>query len=127
KTTDEMTRRELRGHIELFQRSGIEVRAFVVDYHLKLALPFASFLFALTGSPLSLRSARSGRFYGITVSLVLSFLYFVLTSVSRSLGINGVLPTWVAAWLPTVMFLCFGGWLLNRADAPFTRSRRRRP
>lgn len=127
KTTDEMTRRELRDHIELFQRSGIEVRAFVVDYHLKLALPFASFLFALTGSPLSLRSARSGRFYGITVSLVLSFLYFVLTSVSRSLGINGVLPTWVAAWLPTVMFLCFGGWLLYRADAPFTRSRRRSP
>lgn len=126
KTTDEMTRRELQDHIELFRRSGIEVRAFVVDYHLKLALPFASFIFALAGAPLSLRSARSGRFFGITVSLVLSFLYFVLTSVSRSLGINGVLPTVVAAWLPTALFLLFGGWLLYRADAPFAQRRRRR-
>src|SRR5690606_19026465 len=98
KTTDEMTRRELREHIELFERSGIEVRSFVVDYHLKLALPFAPLVFALVGAPHSMRSARSGRFFGAAASLALSFLYFVFTSVSRSLGINGVLPALAAAW-----------------------------
>lgn len=119
KTTDEMTRRELRDHIELFQRSGIEMRSFVVDYHLKLALPFAPLVFALVGAPLSMRSARSGRFFGAAASLALSFLYFVLTSVSRSLGINGVLPAIVAAWLPTALFLVAGALLLQRTDAAF--------
>lgn len=128
KTTDEMNRAELLEHIRLFERSGIEVRAFVVDYHLKLALPFASLIFALVGAPLSLRSARSGRFFGISVSLGLSFLYFVFTSVSRSLGINGVLAPLVAAWLPTAVFAAFGLYLIRRADAGvFPPARRRLP
>lgn len=118
KTTDEMTRRELREHIELFRRSGIEVRSFVVDYHLKLAMPFASFIFGLVGAPLSLRSARAGRFFGVTASLVLSFIYFVFTSVVRSLGINGVFPPAVAAWLPSAVFSALGVYLIVRADGP---------
>lgn len=126
KTTDEMNRAELREHIQLFQRSGIEVRAFVVDYHLKLAMPFASLIFALVGAPLSLRSARAGRFFGISLSLALSFLYFVITSVSRSLGVNGVFPPVVAAWLPSVLFACLGIILILRADGPrFAPPRRR--
>src|SRR5690606_968295 len=79
----------------------------------------APFVFSLVGAPLSMRSARSGRFFGAAVSLALSFLYFVFTSVSRSLGINGVLPALAAAWLPTALFLGAGAFLLQRADAPF--------
>ncbi len=108
KTTEEMTRAELREHIDLFQRSGIKVDAFVVDYHLKLALPFASLVFALLAAPFSFRTGRSGRFAGIIVSLAIMFLYYVVTSVARSMGANGMLPTTTAAWIGNVAFTGIG-------------------
>ena len=115
KTTDEMNRQELRQHIERFQRGGLRVRSFVVDYHMKLALPMASFIFSLFGAPLSVYS-RSGRSFGIAVSLVVTFIFYVATSVSRSLGVNGILPPVMAAWLTNGGFALVGGWLLLRID-----------
>ncbi len=115
KTTDEMNREELRAHIERFQRGGLRVRSFVVDYHLKLALPLASFIFGLFGAPLSLYS-KGGKSFGIAVSLVATFIYYVLTSVSRSLGVNGVLPPVLAAWLTNGVFALIGGFMLVRSD-----------
>jgi lipopolysaccharide export LptBFGC system permease protein LptF len=52
KTTDEMTRRELGDHVRLFQKSGIDVQRFVVDYHLKLALPLAAVIWVLVAAPM---------------------------------------------------------------------------
>ena len=49
RTTDEMNRKELKEYIERFQRSGIKVLPFVTEYHLKLAVPMASFIFILFG------------------------------------------------------------------------------
>ena len=62
RTTDEMNRKELGEYIERFSKRRLKVLSFVVDYHLKLALPMASFVFALccpwhwagAGAPLGL-------------------------------------------------------------------------
>lgn len=115
RTTDEMNRRELKEHIERFQRGGLKVLSFVIDYHLKLAMPMASFIFILFGAPLSLYS-KSGTSFGIAVSLIVTLLYYIATSVCRSLGINEVLPPLVAAWLTNSIFAILGLILLVRAD-----------
>lgn len=51
KTTSEMTRKELGEHLVLFKRSGLDVKRLEVEYHMKLALPFASFLWVFLGAP----------------------------------------------------------------------------
>lgn len=117
RTTTEMNRKELKQHIERFQRSGLRVLSFVVDYHMKLALPMSSFIFSLFAAPLTLYS-RAGRSFGVAVSLVVIFLYYVGMSVARSLGVNGVLPPLVAAWLINGLFALAGVVLLLRADQP---------
>jgi len=117
RTTTEMNRRELKEHIERFQRSGLRVVSFVVDYHMKLALPMSSFIFALFAAPLSLYS-RAGRSFGVAVSLVVILMYYVGMSVARSLGVNGVLPPLVAAWLINGLFALVGLVLMLRADRP---------
>src|SRR5690606_3539959 len=104
KTTDEMTRKELGEHIRVFKRSGLDVKRFEVDYHMKLSMPLSGVVWALVGAPLSLRSARSGRFFGIVASILLAFLYFVSASLFRSLGGNGVVSPLFAAWATNVMF-----------------------
>jgi lipopolysaccharide export LptBFGC system permease protein LptF len=91
KTTDEMTRRELGDHVRLFQKSGIDVQRFVVDYHLKLALPLAAVIWVLVAAPMAVASARGGRFYGVVVSIVVAFGYYVAVGIFRSLGGNGAI------------------------------------
>ncbi len=113
KTTNEMSRQELGEHIDLFQKSGLQVNDFVVDYHLKLALPWASFVFVLLGAPLCFYFGRGGRMFGVVLSLIIMFLYYVATSIARSLGANGLLPPLLAAWLGNLVFGGLGIGLLS--------------
>lgn len=115
KTSDEMSRKELKEHIDRFQRSGLKVLSFVVDYHLKLALPMASFIFVLFAAPLSLFS-KSSKSFGIAVSLIVTVMYYVATPVCRSLAINEVFHPLFAAWLTNGVFAITGVVLLIRAD-----------
>jgi len=116
KTTDEMTRAELLEHIRLFKRGGLDVKRFEVAYHMKASLPLAGFLWVMVGAPLTLRSMRGGRVFGVVASLAVAFLYYVSASFFQSLGGNGVLPPLVAAWATNVVFLAVGLALLVRSD-----------
>ncbi|NMB01111.1 MAG: YjgP/YjgQ family permease [Firmicutes bacterium] len=115
RSVDEMSRKELGEYIERFQRGGLKVRSFVVDYHMKLSLPMASFVFALFAAPLALMG-KGGRSYGIIVSIVVLLCYYVAISVSRSLGINEVLSPLLAAWLVNVLFAVSGFVFLVLSD-----------
>ncbi|HHY98802.1 MAG TPA: YjgP/YjgQ family permease [Firmicutes bacterium] len=108
KTTQEMSRRELKENIDLFARSGINVDPLLVDYHMKLSLPVAASLLTVAGAPLGVSRPRGGRMFGAVVAAMLSFGYFILASVMRSLGANSVLPPLWAAWTPDVVFAIAG-------------------
>lgn len=115
RSTAEMSRSELLEHIERFQRGGLQVRSFVVDYHMKLSQPAAPFMFALFGAPLAL-VGRGGKAFGIAASIVVTFLYYVASSVSRSFGVNAVLTPLMAAWLTNIIFLVVGILLTATSD-----------
>lgn len=119
KTTQEMSRAELLANIRLFGRSGVDVRPFLVDYHLKLAMPFANFFFAALGVPLALwvlRRPRSAHVVGTGGAFALVLTYYVLTPLCRSLGINGLLEPVAAAWLPSLVFVLLGVFLFTRLE-----------
>ncbi|HHW09644.1 MAG TPA: YjgP/YjgQ family permease [Firmicutes bacterium] len=116
KTTSEMTRKELADTIKLFQKSGANMDPFVVEYHLKLAIPLAALIWSFAAAPLAIPAARSGRFYGVVASIAVAFIYYVAMALCRSLGGNGVMPPVLAAWLPTLVFGILGLVLLARAD-----------
>ena len=116
RTTDEMNRAELAEHIQLFQRSGIDMRPFLVDYLMKLALPFASLVLSLLAAPLSLWGGRHGWVFGLGASIGLAFIYYTFMALFRSLGTNGVLPPLVAVWAGNALFALVGVALFMRAD-----------
>lgn len=106
KTTAEMTLDELGQNIALFARSGIDVSPFLVDYHLKIAKPFASLLFLLLGVPLSFSpNRRRPQAVAVGISVLITLSYYVITPFFRSLGVNGILPAALAAWTPSLLFL----------------------
>lgn len=111
KTAGEMSRDELLEEIELFARSGIKVDSWEVEYHLKLAIPFAPLIFILVGAPLSLRNRR-GWAIGIVMTIVVAFGYYVTQSVFKSLGTGGLIAPFWAAWVPNMIFGALGLFLI---------------
>ncbi len=111
RTPSEMSREELKKEIDLFKDSGISVNSLLVEYHLKLAMPFTPFIFVLIGAPLSLGNKES-RALNIILTIVTIFAYYLILSLSRSFGKNGMLHPIVAAWIPNASFTFFGVILL---------------
>lgn len=114
RTPEEMTVRELRSQVDLF-RAGLPPRV-AVEYHRKFAIPAASLIFALVAAPLSLVTARGGRFVGVGASVMLLFVYYVVMSVSRALGSTGVVSPLLSAWAPNLLFLAGGAILIAWAE-----------
>jgi lipopolysaccharide export system permease protein len=117
KSSYEMSRKELKEHIERFSKGGVSMGQYWVDYHLKLSIPLAGFIFLLLGAPLSLGSARSGVFFGIALSIGISFLYYIVLAVLRSMAGNGYMNPLLAAWLPNIVFALIGLVLIVKRDS----------
>jgi lipopolysaccharide export system permease protein len=115
KKSNEMNRAELEDRIELFKASGKDVSKLLVEYHLNLSEALVSLIFVLIGAPLSIKSNK-GRIFGIIASLIIIFVYYVMQSISRSLGLNGILPPFLAAWLPNIIFTIIGFILILKED-----------
>ncbi|MCK4260066.1 MAG: LptF/LptG family permease [Halanaerobiales bacterium] len=115
KTASEMSREELSEEINLFLKSGIKVDTWQVEYHMKMAIPFAPFIFVLVGAPLSLFN-RKGWAVGIVLTLLVVFAYFILQSLCRSFGTGGMITAVWSAWLPNIIFAVLGILLLFREE-----------
>lgn len=90
-----------------------------LELHKRVALPAAAFVFSLLGFPLGLRSRRGGKGYGLTVSVVVTVVYYVLWNNGELLGRSGKLPVWFGIWLPNFLVLVLAAALLRyRATRP---------
>ncbi len=78
---------------------------FLVEFHQRLATPFACLALALLGAPLGVQNRRSGRHGGFALSLVVVFAYYVISSFAEGLGESGTIPAVIAAWGPIALLL----------------------
>ncbi len=104
KTPQEMNAKELLQQITLFKRGGVDVKRLATDYYFKFSIPAACLMVALLASPLSLVFGKGGIIFGVILSIVLTFIYYVIMSLGRSFGFIGILPPWLAAWMPNLFF-----------------------
>ncbi len=114
KTPEEMNFRELREHVGILRRRGSEFVKYFVELHLKLSFPFANFIIVLFGAPLAANLRKTGFAVSFATSLFICFIYWGTIQTSRSMGQNGILPPLVAAWLPNIIFLAAGFYLLHK-------------
>ena len=106
---EELSYSLLRSRIADLTAKGIDASHYLVDLHLKLALPFASAVLAFVAIPISGRLRRHPSM-AATVGLgtAVGFAYWVLLGLANSLGQSGALPPLVAAWAANVVFLLVG-------------------
>ena len=111
---EEMTYEEMNRLADIIQRSGGQPHKLLVKKEQKLAIPIATMIIILFGTPLATSSKRGGTAYGVGVSLGSTLLYLLLLKVSAGFGASGSIgPSW-AAWLPNLLFLAVGLVLLAR-------------
>lgn len=79
-----------------------------VEYHKKLAIPFACLAFGLIGVPLGMMVKRSGKMIGFGIGLVLCAVYYLLLQVGQNAGLNGVLSPALAMWFPNIVIGILG-------------------
>jgi lipopolysaccharide export system permease protein len=87
----------------------------LVTYDNKLARPFASLVFTLLALPLGVRSQRSSSGAGFGISILIVFCFYVVTTICLAIGRTTPGLAFEMAWLPNVLFLGAGLWLLARA------------
>ena len=112
KTPADMNRKELKDLINVLGKGGASTKELLTELYMKYSIPFTCFVFALVGIPFSMPSPRSGRTWGMIVTIVFMFTFYVFASIFRSLGKGGVLPPAVAAFTPQVSFVIIGFALL---------------
>ena len=86
-----------------------------VEYHRRLAIPFASLTFVLLGVPFGLVARRGGRAFGFFLCVLICLLYYGIATLSAAVGANGRMPVFLAAWLPNMVTAAIGGVALARA------------
>jgi lipopolysaccharide export system permease protein len=110
----EMSIAQAREYLSIVQLSGNEtkIRKVKVRIQEKFALPFVCMVFGLIGAALGLRPQNTSKAtsFGLCVGLI--FSYYLLSFITSSMGIWGILSPFMAAWSPNLLGLGAGVLLL---------------
>ncbi len=115
KEVDGLSFRELSHYIQRMKEAGADTKHYEVKYHSRLSLSFIPIVMCFLAVPFSVRSRREGGMArDLGLCLVVTFFYWLFYSVGLSLGTNGALPPWLAAWLPSLFFVVLAAMLIAR-------------
>lgn len=103
---NELSLSELSEYITRGIQAGVDVSFFQVDYHVKLAFYFASFVVSLIGLRFGYRSERSlETARGVLLAVAVGVMYWFILNSGRALGKRGTLPPFFAAWMANFIIL----------------------
>jgi len=89
-----------------------KIAALQVEFWKKISIPFASLIFVLLGVPLGIISRRGGAGVSISISMGVFLIYWICLIVGETLADRLLLSPFWAMWLPNLIFLILGLWLL---------------
>lgn len=104
KKPEEMGIFELYDYIERLKKSGFRNTKLSVDFNSKISYPFINLFMVLLGIALSLRSNFGGGLFAAGLGLLISSLYWVIYTMTLSMGYAGIVPPIIAAWFMPVVF-----------------------
>ncbi len=117
---NKMTLKEALKAEEIYKKTGNlkEVRRIKVRIQEKFTLPCACLVFGLIGSSLGSKSnLRSSKSQGFGLSVILILIYYVMSFVFSSFGVKGLFHPIIAAWLPVLISLGGGMYLLRKSNS----------
>jgi lipopolysaccharide export system permease protein len=109
KSPEEMGYKELSKYIGRLRLDGHDVKRYLVDLYSKISFPFINLIMVLAAFSVGLRYSKTKHISkGILSGMSLGICYWLLHSVSLSLGYSEIFPPLFAAWFSNFMFFSFG-------------------
>jgi len=106
---------EIAEQISRLQEAGMDSISYKTDLMFKYSTPVACFIFSFVGFIFSVFSPRKETFAGMLYAIILVLVYYVLISVFKSLGKQGIIPfPIISAWSTNVLYLFFGIYIFMR-------------
>lgn len=115
-----LTTRTNATQAEFLRLSAIEKR---VEIHKKYAIAFACIVFVLIGAPLAVRFPRGGVGMVITASVVIFALFWASLIGGETLADKGYVNPALAMWLPNLILLPVGIFLVRRISTQVATAR----
>jgi len=107
---------ELRSRIADEATSQQTRMKMLTELHGRYSFPFASLVFAFLAVPLGIQNRRSGKSAGFSISIGILLLYYLMLAFLRTLAEKGTIPPFIALWLPNMVFLGIGWYLLRMSS-----------
>ncbi|MEC4684173.1 MAG: LptF/LptG family permease [Nitrospirota bacterium] len=104
----EMSVMELIRHEKRLEDAGYMNTKLKVDIQSRLSYPLANLFMVMIGIFLSLKSRKGKGMVSAGAGILISLAYWVIYTLSLSLGYAGGLPPMVSAWIVPVIFLALG-------------------
>ncbi len=119
---NELTIAELRTRVADLAAQGISTHNPVMTIHKKFSIPVACFVFALLGLALGASNRKDGKLASFVLGIGVIFVYYVIMFMGQAMTKGGMIPAWLAMWLPNIVLGIAGVALLisraRSADQP---------
>lgn len=112
--SQEMSFNELQRYIRDLRQSGLDTMRLRVQLNRKLAYPLITLVMAVLAIPFALSMGRRGSLAGIAVAIGMAIAYMFVDGMFEAMGNVNMLPAFLAAWSPDVLFALAGCYLLLR-------------
>jgi len=112
--SQEMSFSELQRYINGLRESGFDTMRLRVQLNRKLAYPLITLVMAILAIPFALSMGKRGSLAGIAVAIGMAIAYLIVDAMFESMGNVNMLPAFLAAWSPDVLFGLAGSYLLLR-------------
>ena len=118
---NEMNLLQAQEYLKIVKLGGSDkkIRKLKVRIQQKISLPFACLVFALIGAAIGIKPQNAGRGISFGICIGLIFFYYLFSFISSSMGIQGVLSPFLAAWLPNFVVLGAAGLMLNNTSKSY--------
>ncbi|MDR0915426.1 MAG: LptF/LptG family permease [Endomicrobium sp.] len=114
---DNMTTNELVTYINLLKSLGqseMKIRATLIALHSRYAYMFTHIVMMLIGASFVLKVQIQNKKINYIIALLISFIYFCMQSLTNSLGVIFLLPTFLATWSANIIFIILGLYLIMK-------------
>jgi len=112
--SQEMSFNELQRYIRDMRQSGFDTMRLRVQLNRKIAYPLITLVMAILAVPFALTMGKRGSLAGIAVAIGMAIAYLFVDGMFEAMGNVNLLPAFLAAWSPDVLFGLAGSYLLLR-------------
>jgi lipopolysaccharide export system permease protein len=112
KKPEEMSYWQLERYAKRVHAEGYDNTQYLVDRNIKAAFPVIILIMVLIGIAISLLHKGDKIPVVVSIGVGICFLFMIAFGFSRSLGLAGVLPPLIAAWITNLIFFFIGIYLM---------------